>query len=155
MSATVAPSVASSVFSSEVPSVPPSVFSSYQQSPLPGPSDLPGRLRQILNISYIRNKNHDPSLHACFERYLQVQRAYAISNETDWQSHGFARAPTRVQLTELIIGHSAYANYMQVFPTIVIKYSQMVSWLNKDVDAESDLMVWGKEQSSYTFADLK
>ena len=44
---------------------------------------------------------------------------------------------------------------MQVFPTIVIKYSQMVSWLNKDVDVESDLMVWGKEQSSYTFADLK
>ena len=31
----------------------------------------------------------------------------------------------------------------------------MVSWLNKDIDAESDLMVWSEEQSLYTFADLK
>ena len=83
VSATVVPSVTSSVFSSEVLSVPPSVFSSHQLSPLPGPSDLSSCLRQILNISYIWNKNHNPSLHACFECYLQIQWAYATSDKTN------------------------------------------------------------------------
>ena len=107
-----------------------------------------------LNIPFNLADRTDGSLHFAYQKY----KAFLEANSTlaslcasgEWEG----KKPSVTDLIELFQSKSMWhAHHAKAFSRVV-DYPEMVSWLEKQNDAPSNIGLWGFEKAAYHFKDL-
>jgi hypothetical protein len=95
------------------------------------------------------DNNSDKGLILAYAKWKAIQDAYKRLQAMVW--HG--TKPNYGSIISLFVSSSMFYSHYKHFNDAV-KYPAMVEWLEEREDRPSDMDLWGKEKSHYTFSDL-
>ena len=112
--------------------------------------DLMSRLHIPLHLA----DRTDHGLHFAYEKYkvfLEANQTLAsLCASGEWEG----KRPVVTDLIEIFQSKSMWhAHHAKAFSKVG-NYPEMVSWLNREKNALSDMALWGFEKASYNFKDL-
>src|SRR5271170_839732 len=96
----------------------------------------------------------DHSLHFVYEKYKAHLKATTTLGELCASGEWQGKKPLSTDLVEVFQSKSMWhSHHVKAFSQIG-DYPEMVSWLNKEVDAPSNMELWGFEKATYVFKDI-
>ena len=107
-----------------------------------------------LNIPLKLADHTDGSLHLAYQKYKAFLEANAtlalLCASGEWER----KKPSVTDLIEIFQSKSMWHSHHAKAFSKVADYPEMVSWLDKEKDAPSNIAVWGFEKAVYHFKDL-
>lgn len=91
----------------------------------------------------------DKGLIHSYRKWKAIKAAYKKMQGMSWNGP----KPTYGTIISLFVSSSMFYSHYKYFNDAV-KHPEMLEWLEKRQDGPSDVDIWGKEKSYYTFSDL-
>jgi hypothetical protein len=92
----------------------------------------------------------DRGLIFAYARWKAIDEAYKKAQSMTWNGS----KPTYTTIIGLFLSTSMFYSHYKKYFTRVMKYPEMVEWLEERPDGPSNMDIWGKEKAYYSFTDL-
>jgi hypothetical protein len=92
----------------------------------------------------------DRGLIFAYARWKAIDEAYKKAQSMTWNGS----KPTYTTIIGLFLSTSMFYSHYKKYFIRVMKYPEMVEWLEERPDGPSNMDIWGKEKAYYSFTDL-